>query len=199
VRTNEPQQPSEPLDLERYRPYLRLLAEMGLDRRLRAVLDPSDVVQETLLEAYRDRERFTQRGAADGGATDGGDAQLAGWLRRILAHNLADLAKAHGRAKRDVERQRSPDEAIERSSVRLEKWLEASGSTPSQKAIRQEEILRLAAALYTLPENQREALILRHLHELPMREICARTGLTTSEAAGLIQKGLVGLRKALRD
>lgn len=183
------QRGSEPLDLERYRPYLRLLAEMGLDRKLRAILDPSDVVQETLLEAYRDREGFSI----------GGDAEIAGWLRRILVNNLADLVKAHGRAKRDVDRQHSLDQAIERSSLRLEKWLEASGSSPSQKAIRHEEILRLAAALYTLPEEQREALILRHLHELSMRELCERTGHSTAEAAGLIQKGLAGLRKALKS
>lgn len=177
-----------PIDLERYRPYLCLLAEMGLDRKLRAILDPSDVVQETLLEAYRDRDRFTA----------GGDAELAGWLRRILANNLADLARAHGRVKRDVDRQRSLDQVIEKSSLRLEQWLAASGSSPSEKAIRHEEVLRLAAALYALPEDQREALVLRHLHELTMRELCERTGRSTAEAAGLIQKGLVGLRKALK-
>ncbi len=177
-----------PIDLERYRPYLRLLAELGLDRKLRPIFDPSDVVQETLLEAYRDRERFTC----------GGDAEVAGWLRRILANNLADLVKAHGRAKRDVGRQRSLDDAIEKSSLRLEKWLAASGSSPSQKAVHHEETVRLAAALYTLPEDQREALILRHLHELTMRELCERTGRSTAEAARLIQKGLLGLRKALK-
>ncbi len=188
MAAREASQGGEPFDLERFRPYLRLLAEMGLDRKLRPILDPSDVVQETLLEAYRDRERFTR----------GGDAEVAGWLRRILSNNLADLVKAHGRAKRDVGRQRSLDDAIEKSSLRLEKWLAASESSPSRKAIRHEEVLRLAAALYTLPEDEREVLMLRHLHELTMRELCARTGRSTAEAARLIQKGLLGLRKAMK-
>jgi RNA polymerase sigma-70 factor (ECF subfamily) len=176
------------LDLERFRPYLRLLAEVGLDRKLRVLVDPSDVVQETLLEAHRDLARFT-------GA---GEAELAGWLRGILAHTLADLVKAHGRARRDLARQRSLEASIEQSSLRLERWLAAKGSTPSEEAMRGEEVLLLARALYELPADQREVLILRHLHELTMREITERTGHTTAVAARLIQQGLRGLRKAWR-
>src|SRR5262249_47207336 len=83
--------------LEPLRGYLLLLARVRLDARLRGRLDASDVVQQTLLEAHRDGADF--RG--------GTDAERAAWLRQILARNLANAARDHGRGKRDVGRERS--------------------------------------------------------------------------------------------
>src|SRR5438034_439810 len=83
--------------LEKYREYLRVLARLHLDPRLQAKLDPSDVVQQTLLEAFRDWDQFRGEDAA----------QRAAWLRKILARNLANLVRDLKRDKRDVDRERS--------------------------------------------------------------------------------------------
>jgi RNA polymerase sigma-70 factor (ECF subfamily) len=88
---------AEVIRLERFRDYLRLLAEMHLDRRLQAKLDASDVVQQTLLEAHRDVEKFRGRS----------EAELAAWLRQALVNNLANAARDFARAKRDVRRDRN--------------------------------------------------------------------------------------------
>ena len=138
--------------LERFRSYLLLLARVRLDPLVRAKVGASDVVQQTLLEAHRDRAQC--RGQTVG--------EQAAWLRQILARNLAHAIRDHGRDRRDVGRERSLEAALEASSIRLEGWLAAEQSSPSQQADRNEQLLRLAHVLAGLPEAQREAIVLHY-------------------------------------
>src|SRR5947209_8472683 len=164
--------------LERFRAYLRLLARLQLDPRLKGKLDASDVVQQTLLQAFQALSQF--RGQSD--------AELAAWLRQILAHNLANAVRDLGRAKRDVGRERSLEAALDASSVRLEGWLAAEQSSPSQRAERNEELLRLAEALDALPEAQREALTLHHLRNWTLEDVGRHLGRSPAAVAGLIKR-----------
>jgi RNA polymerase sigma-70 factor (ECF subfamily) len=175
--------------LERFIDYLRLLARLQLGSRFQGHLDASDVVQQTLLEAQQKLHQFRGRS----------EAELAAWLRQILAHNLADAARAQGRAKRDVARQRSLEAALDESSSRLEGWLAAEQSSPSQRAERNEQVVRLAQALAGLPEAQREALVLRHLEGRSLADIAARLGRSPAAVVGLLQRGLKSLRGLLQE
>ena len=153
------------MGLEAYRDYLRLLAGVQLDPRLRGKLDPSDVVQETLARAHEKAAQF--RGTSE--------AERAAWLRQILANQLAAAVRRYLDAgKRDAGRERSLLAAVEGSSARLEALLAADQTSPSQQAVRHEELRRLAAALAGLPEDQRRAVELHHLHGLPVEDV-ART------------------------
>src|SRR4051812_44447569 len=116
-----PMPPDDSPDLEPFRAYLQALARARLDPRLQAKLDPSDLVQQTLLEAYKDRASFR------GGTRD----ELCGWLRQILARTLANALRDFRRARRDVAREQALDGVLADSSARVEAWLAAETSSPS--------------------------------------------------------------------
>ena len=175
--------------LERFRSYLLLLARVRLDPLVRAKVGASDVVQQTLLEAHRDLAQF--RGRAVG--------EQAAWLRQILARNLANVLRDLRRDKRDVAREQPLQAALDESASRLEAWLVAEQSSPSQQAERHERAVRLAEALAALPENQREAVVLRHWHGCSLVEIGEQLGCTTAAVTGLLHRGLRNLRKRLND
>jgi RNA polymerase sigma-70 factor (ECF subfamily) len=173
--------------LEKYRDYLRLLTRVQLGRAANQLIDPSDLVQQTLLEAYQKRDQF--RGRNDGAR--------AAWLRAILARNLADAIRAQGRQKRDVSRVRSLEADLESSSACLGAWLAAEESTPSEQAARHEQSVLLASALARLPVSQREALVLHYWQGLSLSEIALRLNRTSDAAAGLLKRGLKNLRTLL--
>jgi RNA polymerase sigma-70 factor (ECF subfamily) len=179
----------ELLPLERFRGYLLLLARARFHSRLKGKVDSSDLVQQTLLQAHQALPQFQAHSVA----------QQAAWLRQILARNLANAARDLGRAKRDVNRERSLQLLLDESASRLESWLVADQPSPSQRAEHHEQAVRIAAALTNLPENQREAVVLRYWDGLSLAEIGEHMALTTAAVAGLLQRGLRNLKKGLQD
>jgi RNA polymerase sigma-70 factor (ECF subfamily) len=182
----EPQGPL--LELERFRGYLSLLTRQGLGPEFRGKVDPSDVVQQTLLEAHQSQGLFRGRTSA----------QQAAWLRQILVKNLADLARGFQRKKRDLAREVSLETVLENSSVRLEGLLRAQQPSPSEHAARQEEVLRVADALASLPEPEQEALLLRHCQDMTIVEVGQRMGVSRYAVARLIHHGVLTLREKLK-
>ena len=174
--------------VQRFRDYLRLLARLHLGDRLRGKVEASDVVQQTLLEAHQKLDQFRGRS----------DAELAAWLRRLLACTLADVLRAHARARRDVAREQALA-SVEASSARLEAWLAAEQSSPSEQAQCNEQVLLLAEALTGLPGPQRQVVELRHLRGWSLAEIAGHLGRSPAAVAGLLHRGLARLRNLLPE
>ena len=181
--------PHDPLELERYRDYLGLLARLQLDPRLRGKVDLSGVVQQTLLEAYHALRRLPERGPGLSPA----------WLRQALANNLRDEVRKFATAARDAGRERSLEAALDASSSRLEAWLAADQSSPSEQAARNEQLLALAAALARLPDDQRQAVELHHLQGRPLAEVAEQLQRSKGAVAALLFRGLQKLRTILEE
>lgn len=171
--------------LDGFRSYLRLLANMQLDKRLRSKVDASDIVQQTMLQAHLARDQF--RGE--------NDRQRAAWLRQILTRNLHHATRDLTRDKRDVRREKQLQAAVDQSSMRLEQLLAAGASTPSVKVQRGEQLLAMATAIEKLPELHREALLLHYLEQKSMTEIAEQIGKTRGAVAGLVRRALATLRE----
>jgi RNA polymerase sigma-70 factor (ECF subfamily) len=173
--------------LEPFRKYLEVLARLHLDARLRGKLDPADVVQQTLLRAC----------SAIGELRSREPEVLTAWLRRILASTLADAAKHYDRDKRDVALERSLEADLDRSASGFAAWLVADQTSPSAAAVRNEELLRLVAALAELPDAMREVLVLKHCQGWTLQQIAERLNRTVPAVAGLLRRGLEEMRKRL--
>ena len=121
-----------------FQPWLRLLARLQIDREFQGKFDPSDIAQQTMLEAYRDLPKF--RGQSE--------PELLAWLRQILAHVLGHEIRRHrGTQQRDLSREVSLEQSLAQSSLRLGAILAEDGPSPSQQAVAREQEVRLAEVL----------------------------------------------------
>ncbi len=169
--------------LDEQRPYLLAIANSEVDSGLLPKVGASDLVQESLLEAVRDFPRFE-------GHTP---AQLAGWLRGILLHNLANLHRAYrGTAKRRLDVEVEPD-----GRSRPENDLIGSSASPVEKAIRNEVEQRLEQALARLPDAERQIIIWRNREGRPFNEIGQLLGCTTDAARMRWTRALEALKQRL--
>ena len=162
---------------EQHRPYLRLLAQRTLDSRIGVRADASDLVQQTFLSAVRNFNEFEGNHSA----------QFVAWLHVIHDRNVVDTIRAHTADKRAVNREGRVVADRDRISPQRD--------SPSARAMRSEEVVQLSRAMETLPENQREAIRLRHLEGWPLIRIAETLGRSEEATASLIKRGMAKLRQ----
>lgn len=175
--------------LEQYRGYLLVLANRYLDPRLRKRIDPSDLVQNTFLEAQRDLKAF--RGEKS--------PVFLVWLRNILHNNLSTAVARHVvTQKRSVMNECS--QVGDRSSQDdLAALLPGSITSPSNRAINLETNAALVDALQKLPDQQAMAVQLRYFDGMSLAEISLAMDKSEMAVGGLLKRGLKRLRELLVD
>jgi RNA polymerase sigma-70 factor (ECF subfamily) len=171
--------------LDAFRPYLLLIANRQLDPALRAKVGASDVVQQTFLEARLAFPNF------DGGS----EQQVRAWLRQILMHNLANVARHYGTDKRQLAREArlGPGEADAGPSLEPP----AEGPTPSAQVMAQERDEALHRAMQRLPDDYRQVITLRHQEHLEWAEVGQRLGRTATAARLLYLRAIEPLQQGL--
>src|SRR5437763_4765137 len=134
-----------------HRPYLLRVVGRRLDRRLRARVDPSDVVQEAHLEAFRRLADYCARRPM----------AFRLWLRQAAQQRLTMLRRFHlGAGKRSAGREVP---LADPSADRLARRLLAAGPTPGQLLAVRERVRRVREAVAELAPAEREVLVLRNL------------------------------------
>ncbi len=176
--------------LNRFRPYLNVIAQRHLDERLQSRLDYADVVQITFLEATRDFDSF--RG-------DSVESLLA-WLRNILRNNVATAHQHHLTAQKRSARKEVKIRITSESggsSLGMQDIVPAESSSPSQRMMRDETAVLLATCMERIPETQREAIRMRYLEGMSLKEISERIDKSEMAVAGLLKRGLRALREEM--
>jgi RNA polymerase sigma-70 factor (ECF subfamily) len=175
--------------LGRHGKRLRKMVAARLDRRLAARIDPSDVVQEALLDASRLLPKYLRERPLP----------FYPWLRRLAWKRLVKLQQRHlGAQKRSVTREEQQMPLLpEESALELAERLVAPGTSPSNHALREELRGRVQAALTRLPEHYREVLVLRFLEELSTSEMAAVLEITEAAVKTRQTRALDRLSRSL--
>jgi RNA polymerase sigma-70 factor (ECF subfamily) len=173
--------------LARYRPDLRAFVAARLDPKVRARVDPSDVVQETQLEVVRRMHDYLDRRPMP----------FHLWVRKLAYERLLNARRDHREAGR-----RSVDREVdlpEQSSLLLARPLLAGGPSPSRLLAARELADRIGQAVAQLAEADREILLLRHVEELSYAEVAQLLDIEPATARKRYGRALLRLRKVLSD
>lgn len=171
----------------RHRSTLRTFVSHRFDNRLQARIDPSDVVQETQIEAFR---RFSDYFARR-------PMPFALWLQKTAYERLCNLHRDHVRTqRRSMEReQRMPDH----SSVLIAHSLRREALAPIDVMAQQETQRRLAELIARLPDLDREVLLMRNVDGLSHSDIAMLLEIEPATARKRYARALVKLEQLLLD
>jgi RNA polymerase sigma-70 factor (ECF subfamily) len=160
------------------------LARLRIKKHWRARFDASDVVQDSLLKAFRTFESFRGHTEDD----------LLLWLRGILVNSLCNVGRRSERSNyRSVELKKSLIDKLNDSSVMLGQRL-VDHYTPSKSALEHEQSVQVANVLEAMPAKYRDVIILRHLDELSFPEIAIRMNRTVDSVKKLWARALIQMR-----
>src|SRR6185312_9947512 len=156
--------------LGRHRDRLKQMVAVRIDRRLAARVDPSDVVQEALLDAAQGLSDYLRRPPLP----------FYPWLRQLAWDRLIELHRRHLHAQRRSVKREQPlaPHLSDESALQLAERVLSRQSSPSGRAIHSELRARIRTALDRLSERDREVLVLRHLEQLSTRETAAVLGVS---------------------
>lgn len=172
-----------------YRSRLKRMVAIRLDHRIANRVDASDIVQETLTQAFQRLPKYIE------------DQRIPfyPWLRRIACDRLGDAYRVHVLAdKRSVlSEQHEYLPVNDDSLVNLAANIAAVCHDPHQQHVQAEEIARVQAAINQLRPTDREILVLRYLERLSVPELAAALEIKVSAVTSRHLRAIERLRAVL--
>ena len=163
---------------EKYQRRLAVLFHFKLGERTRTFAEVDDIVQETLLRAFRDIEHFSYQAPGS----------FLRWLSAIADHAIVDRVRYQGRQRRAAE------EIPFRSESNPAGPEPADTKTPSRLLAQREAVERLLARLSALPEDYRKVILMAKIEGLSTAEIAAQMGKSREAVALLVYRAVKRFR-----
>lgn len=173
---------------EYHRSRLASMVRARMDSRLTARFDPSDIVQDTLVEASKRLTQYAQDR----------NVPFYPWLRNIAWEKLIQMHRKHLAERRSVRREVAGIALPAESEMLLGERFAASASGVSGAAVLHELQARVQLALEKLTEACYEVVVLRHIEELSFREIAVVLGITETAVYSRYRRAVEQLAQLLK-
>jgi RNA polymerase sigma-70 factor, ECF subfamily len=174
----------------KYRPRLEQMVDFRLDAKLRGRIDPSDVAQEAFLRMATRLENFIEENAVS----------VYVWMRSQTYQALIEIQRKHSWKKRDprqeIHRQKGPKGD---SSIPVAEALVGQLTSPSQAAVKAEEVDDLRKALEAMDEVDREVLAMRHFEHLSNNEVAEALKLSVTAASNRYVRAMTRLGEIMNQ
>lgn len=162
-----------------YNTACRMLTSSGM-----SVSDADDIAQDALIKAWRSLSTFR------------GDCSFSTWLFRVTVNTARDVIRSN--ARRPVVSLTRPSDDEDDPEI----WdvpVTSGDAIPEEAAERRETIEAVRRAVESLPDDQRQAIVLRDIHDLPYSEIAKILGTEVGTVKSRISRGRANLKKILKN
>lgn len=156
---------------------------------IRAKESESDLAQSVCREILQDLEDFEYRG----------ETRFRHWLYTTALRKILDRDKYYRRAKRDAAREQPA--AADAAPLDLAPVAACYQTvfTPSENAIRREEVEALERAFEQLPDNYRQVITLSRVVGMSHAEIAEKLETSEAYSRNLLSRALARLSRLMRD
>ena len=165
--------------------YVSLMADRNLDRRLRHVVGPSDIVQQTMIKLINGIDQFNGQSTPE----------FFGWLNKIVKNEALKSQRDQTRQKRDMRRRRSLDQMADDSKMAFDP--KAAGDTPQTSALASERVELLETVMKGLPKDYATVIRLRNFEQLSFPEIAEKMNRSTDSVSKLWYRAILKMKRQL--
>jgi RNA polymerase sigma-70 factor (subfamily 1) len=176
-----------PRYIDQLRPMLLAHLERQMSDALKRKIEHEDILQEVALEA-----------CTAGPQQDWEGREPRAWLFQLCERRMIDAHRRLFAQKRGGEKQVA-FEGASSSRPGFRHLLAASITTPSAAVSRNEQVAQIQSAFASLTEEQREAVHLRYMENLPSKSIAERMGKSDGAVRVMLARAVKALQGVMTD